>query len=693
MAEFQALLTAKAEWKPHQIAKAGDLASLAAAATALAETVKSTLSLASAGMEVVKLLAALQNINPLLMALEALADEVLKQIRDLKEAGYWYLYIDPYYKANVDPQQKYNYGFEVLRNQAGERIWEIKDKDGNWSDTEQGDPVPTLSQIKDGNARPHFASPRKLIPGGYDSDNPILDPLRSSAEGGVSKFPTFTTKEVINEFVKAFDDEGDVPRYKLLGAVSDAPKEGEVVYDVDGNAFTGWDPKQVFGLELFDKGKASVDGSTVKDYVQARKALNSKATVGKPNILGNTEFDGGSGAIAIIIAASDFQSFYDVFNKFSKMFSDIPEFAADTGQNLLDALTEIVTPNPVTVKLTHVDTNYQEFVVGDIIGGKIYSSMGEIREIVEGSVKPTEMKGRKAVWRTDDEGERIPVMEDYDMNENERWLDMEVVVNPIRNIDGLNPWITGDMVLEMEERGTSGNPDVVGDVFPNYVFKGIDTTELPKTSRRYPKVAIVAMEKLMILPDSTPPDFGGIQIKDIVPGWGEFFQLLENFVLQLKGMISDSSAFIQDMIDMIKRVQEFLEYLIKLIDEFLKFFQITLPSQGVYALYIPNQIGGNEGLKSELKTAKGIPDLGYAAGLLFVGTEADKLIAGGGSKNPIDLLALVLGLLDSEDAPVNPAGDSTAADAAAALGAALEGSDKDKWKDKSTGEKMASLLF
>ena len=99
------------------------------------------------------------------------------------------------------------------------------------------------------------------------------------------------------------------------------------------------------------------------------------------------------------------------------------------------------------------------------------------------------------------------------------------------------------------------------------------------------------------------------------------------------------------MIDMIKQVEEFLQYLIDLIDEFLKFFQITLPSQGVYALYIPNQNGGNEGIKQELKNAQGIPDLGYAAGLLFVGTEGDKLIAGGGSKNPIDLLALVLGLL------------------------------------------------
>ncbi len=666
MAEFSALLTAKAEWKPHQIAKAGDIASLAAAASTLAETVKSTLSLASAGMEVVKLLATLQNINPLLMALEALADEVLKQIRDLKEAGYWYLYVDPYYEGNVSPKQKYNYGFEQLRNKAGERVWEMKDAGGNWKDSQPDDPLPTLAQINEGVAKPHYASPRKLIPGGYDRDNPLLDPLRSPDAGGASKFPQFSVKEVIKEFTKAFDDEGDVPRYKILGEVSAAPKAGVIVYDTDGNAYTGWDPKKDFGLELFNIGKDHEDGSTVKNYVAARKALNSKQSVGKPSILGNTEFDGGSGAIAIIIASGDFQEFVDVFNKFSQMFSDIPEFAPNTGQNLLDSLEQIITPNQVTVKLTQVDTKYQSFVVGDIIGGKIYSSMGEIAEIVEDSVVPTVMTGRKAVSDTDDEGIISTTMTDYNMNEVERWVDMEVILNPIRNLDGLNPWITGDMVVEMEQRGTSGTTG--DDVFPNYVFKGGDTTELPKDLRIYPKVAIVAMEKLMILPASTPPDFGGIQIKDIVPGWGEFFQLLENFVLQLKGMISDSAGFIQDMIDMIKQVEAFLQYLIA----------------GVYALYIPNQSGGNDGIKAELEAAKGIPDLGYAAGLLFVGTEGDKLIAGGGSKNPIDLLALVLGLLDSEESA--PEVSTTAADAAAALGAAVEGSNKDEWKDKSTGD-------
>ena len=643
MAEFQALLTAKAEWKPHQIAKAGDIAALAEAASALAETVKATLSIATAGMEVVKLLAALQNINPLLIALNALADEVLKQIQDLKEAGYWYLYVDPYFVKNVSPKQKYDYGFEQLRNEGGARLWLSKDDQGNYVETTV---IPTLAKIKTKDVKPYYASPRKLIPGGYNSSDPLIDPLDTA-----SKFPTFTVKEVITEFTKAFDDEGDVPRYKLLGQVSSAPKAGADVYDVDGNVYSGWDPKQDFGLELFDKGKASEDGSIVKDYVSARKALNSRIRPGKPNILGNTEFTGGSGAIAIIIAAPNFDVFHDVFNKFSQMFSDIPEFSATTGQNLLDSLTEIITPNDVTVKLTQVDTNYGTFAKGDIVGGKRYGSLGTIRTVNTSSIVATTMTGKKEIRVVDDLGDPIflrpgvPATQitEFNMNENERWIDMEVDVSPIRSIDGYNPWIPGDSVLEMEKRGTYGTTG--SDLFPNYVMVGQNTVELPKNLRIYPKAGKVAKEKLMILPDSTPPDFDGIQIKDIVPGWGEFFQFLENFVKQLKGMISDSSAFIQDMIDMIAQIQEFLQHIIDIIDEFLGFFKITLPSEGVYALYIKNQMGGNEGLKSELASASGIPNHGYAAGILFVGTEADKLIAGGGSKNPIDLLALVLGLL------------------------------------------------
>ena len=630
MAEFQALQTATAEWKPHQIAKAGDIASMAKAAGDLAEVVKETLSLASAGMEVVKLLAQLQNINPLLIALDALADEVLIAIQNIKEAGFWYLYVDPYFIKNVAAEPAFTYGFEQLRNPAGDRLWLAKDDTGNFAQTTT---TPTQAQLDKQEVLPNLATPRKMIPGGFNpyEGKGVADPLAS-----MSPFPKFSVQNVITEFTKAFDDEGDVPRYRRVGG---APKAGVIVYDKDGNSYSGWDPVKEFGLQLYDIGKDNEDGSIIKDYKAARKPINSKIAPGKPNILGNLNYVGGSGAIAIIIAAPSFDIFAETFDKFSQMFTDIPEFAATTGKGLLDSLNEIITPANTVIKLTQCDTNYGTFEAGDVIGGEIYGGVAEILEVNADSVVVSTMTTQKEVSATDDAGNIIRYVTTLDPNEDERWIDMEIVGKPIRQVDGLNPFITGDTVYEMEKRG------VRTDKTPNYVIRGQDTVGLPPPARVYPKVGKVSMEKLAVLPDSTPPDFGGIQIKEIIPGWGEFFQTLENFVLQLKGMISDSAAFIQDMIDMIKGIEAFLQGLIDAIVEFLEFFQITLPSTGVYALYLPNQSGGNDGIKSQLSGAGGIPDLGYAAGILFVATEGDVLIAGGGSKNPIDLLALVLGLL------------------------------------------------
>jgi hypothetical protein len=96
-------------------------------------------------------------------------------------------------------------------------------------------------------------------------------------------------------------------------------------------------------------------------------------------------------------------------------------------------------------------------------------------------------------------------------------------------------------------------------------------------------------------------------------------------------MISDSTAFIQDMIDMIKDIEKFLEDMVKLILEFLEFFSITLPSAGVYVLNIKSQDKGNDGLKQAITGATGLPEppLAYAAGILFVGTDplASELLA------------------------------------------------------------------
>ena len=714
MAEFQALLTTKAEWKPHQLAKAGDIAQLAEAASTLADTVKSALSLSRNGMTVLKFLSELQNINPVIAALNALADEVLQQINDLKDAGFWYLYIDPYYKGNVKPQPSFDMGFEQLRDEGGKRLWETKNEFGVWSKTNV---VPTTAALdsplgRNATARPMYVTPRRLIPGGYNIWNPIPDPLEKS-----SKFPVFSTKDVISEFVKAFEDEGDVPRFRKNKKISKLPKKGDTVWDVDGQPVDGWNPDVDFGLELFDIGLThpNVEAGLIKDYKASRKPLNTRETPGRPNLKGNDAV--GVGAIAIIIGASNFDKFSSVFNEFAQMFSDIPELTpGDTGENLLKSLRKLISPPAKKLNLYDHDLKYGQFQEGDIIGGKNYHTLGEIVSVNTASITTTDKKTEKETTLLDDLGEPLknqddtiikvkeivdgnPVTEEFPMG---RYVNMEIEVLPIGGQPASEVWVAGDRVMNMENRGTSGNSAATSeatgvDWFANYSFIGAETKEAPKVSRTYPKIAYVLKETLTALPKPNPPDFGGILIDDLVPGWGEFFQELENFVKSIKGYISTSSEFVQEMIDMIAGIEAYLQSLIDLIDKFLDFFKITLPSEGVYALYLPNQMDGNEGLKNQIKSATGIPDLSYASGLLFVGVEGITPIAGGGSKNPIDLLALVLGLLnDSELSTTESSTKSTeeaASDLSAALGQAAEGSDKDEWKDKSTGDKLASMLL
>ena len=257
-----------AEWKPFQIAAAGEIQALADSAAALADTVKETLTLANLGMSAVKILAQLQNINPLLIALDALADEVLKEIANLKEAGYYYLMIDPYFIKNVTPEPAFTYGFEQLRNKAGVRLWLEIDKQppplgtGEYVQTIN---QPTQAQLDSEDFKPLLATPRKLIPGGYNPyENSLVDPLAN-----ISPYPKFSTKQVIEEFSKAFDDEGDVPRYKALDS---APKKiGTTVYARNGDPYSGWDKTKDFGLQLYDVGLAN---QTV-DYTIERKPVNS----------------------------------------------------------------------------------------------------------------------------------------------------------------------------------------------------------------------------------------------------------------------------------------------------------------------------------------------------------------------------------------------------------------------------------
>ena len=112
-----------AEWKKWTIADAGTIKDIADTAKELAEGLKTASDLAVTAATVTKWIAELESINPFIKALELIADELIIAIQDTRNAGYYYLLVDPYYTKNVTPTNTKVKGFEICRNSSGQRLY------------------------------------------------------------------------------------------------------------------------------------------------------------------------------------------------------------------------------------------------------------------------------------------------------------------------------------------------------------------------------------------------------------------------------------------------------------------------------------------------------------------------------------------------------------------------------------------
>ena len=239
------------KWGKWTNADAGTIKDIAETASTLAEQIKTTSVLANAAMTTVKWVAELQSVNPFLAALDKLADELLKAIGDIKNAGYYYLIVDPYSpKKNVEAKIEAALGWEVVRDKAGRRQY--------WNpsapDPEDTVTVNMPTGDKGLSYEPKLAYPRKLVAGGHNplQDN-TFDPFTT-----MSPFPVYNAKKVIKTMAAAFKDKGDVPRY-VSASFEDLPKTGVVVFNNDGEPVSGWDRSKEFGQQLWDIGKTKID--------------------------------------------------------------------------------------------------------------------------------------------------------------------------------------------------------------------------------------------------------------------------------------------------------------------------------------------------------------------------------------------------------------------------------------------------
>jgi len=661
------------EWKKWTIADAGSIKHIATTAKELAEGMSTASDFATTAMKIVKVISELQSANPFLKALEILADETIKAIQDLKNAGYFYLYVDPYWKKNVQTKNIKTYGFEILRDQSGRELyWNPTVNNAEGTTTYKANVRSRAMDSGGGSFRdyePKLAMPRKLVAGGWnpyfrgDFDTP--DPFLK-----MTPFPQYSATQVLETMAEALNDEGDVPRYKtnqLSGPPLINPAKGEIVYDEDGEPFSDWDPKvKEYGLALYNVGPshANYQGLTDADYKVDRVQLNSCMWSGRPNLKGSKLSGVSSSAIVMLIAAPSYQVFVESFFAFSKLFEEIPEFMESVGGTIMDAYNEWGNPPTQLLNLTMCDSKYGLFAVGDVIRGIHFGGLGEIIQVV--SKEDTSIVSTVLTTETADMGDTRERLREENMNADGRFQDMLVEIKPIptKEADGVEDWTKNDAVREQAIYGHWG---VGKEKQANYMTKGVETFQLPgppnsgrnsglqesklaargtatdEAARRekqplrvYPKYGTVSSQKLSVPMESVEPNFKSIQVGELVPMWNEFFENIENFVVMVKGYTATSSKFIQDIIDVLQGLITDLEKMIATIEKFLKFFEVDLSNAGIYALHIEKQKNGNSGLAAAIVGSTGLPsNLGYAAGVLFVGVEVLGF-------NAIDRLAPIL---------------------------------------------------
>jgi hypothetical protein len=628
-----------AKWESKTLAESGIIKAVGEQATAAIESVNAVMTLISGGAEVAKLfLTALG--NPAAAAIALLADQIIAALNDYKELGFFALVINPF-DENYGGKIKGEYGLEMVTDDNGnpyfktsqvmnadspfdgftftvsERYRETLNLEnltafegGPWRDRTGRDKemegfVPPI---------PRIVSPPKFVLGGYDPAT------WTGTIESVDTFPSLPAPDCIKLMADAFDDEGDIPKYEVINKTEPISKGP---FTEGGGGISSYDPLKEYREPLFKSANTQL---TTAERIPLTRQIQS----GKPNYLGSPGVK--VSALAIVVAAADFQEFIDGFKSLGDFLgAGVPDLS-----KIVSALEDLLTPDPIALTI-EVNTTYGNFAEGDIFKGDDSGAVGKIQKIVS---EADSVRTRTIYSLMNDVyGDLNQIVKEViNTNSPPIWKDTKIEYVPL--YDPTNRFIPGEKVYQAEEL-IRDNPDgttsksyrIIGSQYKNNVL-GMNFGRADFTNESaLPKYGHVKGIDA-IAPNSTPPDFFSLKAAEMVPGYTDFFDGLIEMANGLKGFAGETSEFIESLIEVINDLIEFFEDLVAKITAFLEFFTKGLPATGIYMLGITTS-GGNDAIKSALTGSDDAPgsELKYSGGVLLVSVEingVDPLVTFGG---------------------------------------------------------------
>ena len=125
--------------------------------------------------------------------------------------------------------------------------------------------------------------------------------------------------------------------------------------------------------------------------------------------------------------------------------------------------------------------------------------------------------------------------------------------------------------------------------------------------------------------DAPPPNFKAAKLTDLIGDFKTFFAAIDTFSDTLRGMAGDTSGALDGIIEFLENKIKELDKINEALQKILALFSVGLPQAGVYVLKIPDgTTGGNDAVKSALSSATGKPpdSLDFCVGMMMMGGSA-----------------------------------------------------------------------
>ena len=125
--------------------------------------------------------------------------------------------------------------------------------------------------------------------------------------------------------------------------------------------------------------------------------------------------------------------------------------------------------------------------------------------------------------------------------------------------------------------------------------------------------------------DAPPPNFKAAKLTDLIGDFKTFFAAINTFSDTLRGMAGDSAGALDGVIDFLDGKIAELDKINEALQKVLSLFSVGLPQAGVYVLKIPDgTTGGNDAVKSALSSATERPpdSLDFCVGMMMMGGSA-----------------------------------------------------------------------